>query len=147
MSLDPSGMERAAKEFRGTLDRALYEGMDATLDAVAARAKGNHGYTDRTGALTNSIQNAGVVGSSTDEIVGTVSFAARSGQFRVGGRSRSRKSRSGIKSGPAQGFLYGIVQEERFHFIGNAIEAEVTNGGFIQDALNSVLRAAGFEVV
>lgn len=97
------------------------EGLDATCEAIAARARQTTTYRDVTGLLRQSTQNAGVEGSG-DELVGIVSFAARS----------------------KQGFLYGVVVNARGQFIEDAIAAQ--DGALLEGSLASAFRDCGFLV-
>jgi hypothetical protein len=106
----------------GRLDVRLREGLDATCESIAARARQTDKYTDRTGLLRASTQNAGVTGGLGGQLTGIVSFAARS----------------------KRGFLYGLVVEDRKHFIQEAIDAQ--SGKLLEGSMNAAFRDAGFKV-
>ena len=130
VSLDPGGLHRALNEFGAKLDVHLARGLEATLESIAATAKQTTTFTDRTGALRNSIQSEGVQGSFwNDRMVGTIGFGAMN-----------------------RGFPYGLAQEygsktgvREKRFIRDAIDAEF--GDFLEDAVAAAFREAGFEVV
>lgn len=144
LSLDPGGLHRAMNVIADRLDVRLSEGLEATCESIAARAKQTTKFVDRTGALRNSIQSDGVTGSygSAGGLVGTVSFAATS---QPSARSRGRRG------GSRGGFLYGLAQEfgtsngvKEKRFIRDSIDAE--DGQFIEDAIGNAMRDAGFEI-
>lgn len=99
----------------------LREGMEATCESIAARARQTTTYRDRTGLLRQSTQAAGVE-QSGDSLVGIVSFAARS----------------------KQGFPYGVVVNRTRRFIEDAIAQQ--DGRFLESALGAAFRDAGFKV-
>lgn len=70
-----AGFERAAD----ALDEEANLAMSVAVDLVAEAARTTHDYVDRTGALTASIQPAGVEGSFTrGDLEGRVGFGASS---------------------------------------------------------------------
>lgn len=119
------------------LGQEIPRGLDHLLEAIAARARGNHGYKDRSGNLTASTQSAGYSGSMATGFRGIVGFAARS--------KSSRKY--------PQGYLYGLAQEHGTRdgrvpatkYITNAVKAQGAEP--LEDALRRAFRNAGFEVV
>lgn len=145
ISLDEGGMHRAVQLLADQLDARLRQGMDATLEAIAARAKQTTTFVDRTGALRNSIQSDGATGNwSNGTLQGVVSFAATSGVA-------LRKKRGGKRRRSTGGYLYGLAQEfgtrtgvREKRFIRDAIDAQ--DGAFLDGALKAAIRAAGFEV-
>jgi hypothetical protein len=141
VSLDHGGLHRALNAISDRLDARLSEGLDATLESIAARAKQTTKFVDRTGALRNSIQSDGVTGEfgSSSGLIGTVSFAATA---QPSGR-RGRRSRAGYQYGLALEFGTRTGIRER-RFIRDAIDAE--DGQFIEDAIGNAMRDAGFEV-
>ena len=132
--LDPSGLTQATSRLEAALDRHVKQGLEATLESIAARAKQTTTFVDRTSALRNSIQSEGVTGSYlAEDITGTVGFGAMS------------------SSGRGRGYPYGLAQEygasngvREKRFIRDAIDAEL--GEFLEDGLREAFRAAGFEV-
>lgn len=111
----------------GGLSASVRRGLEATLESIAARAKQTPTFVDRTDALRNSIQSAGVEGSGLD-LTGTVSFAAT--------------SERGFRYGVALEFGTRHIRERRF--IRDAIDAE--DGDLIEASLAADLRRLGFEV-
>ena len=63
VEIDISDLVEALDAVEPALDRELPRGLDLGADVVAAQAKDVHDYVDRTGSLTNSIQNEGVRGA------------------------------------------------------------------------------------
>ena len=128
---------KAMGSARENLSREIPRGLDMLLDAVAARARGDHRYRDRSGNLTASTMSAGHSGDMAGGFRGVVSFAAR-----------SRSSRK-----YPQGYLYGLVQEHGTRdgrvpatkYITNAVKAQGAEP--LEDALRRAFRNAGFEVV
>lgn len=146
ISLDASGLERGADSFGSLLERRMREGLELTLESIAARAKQTKTFVDRTGALRNSIMADGVEGSlsAPDGLVGTVSFGATS-------ERALRKKRGGKRRRMSGGFPYGLSQEygssngvKEKRFIRDAIAAET--GDLIEGAVGAAFRDAGFEV-
>jgi hypothetical protein len=127
---------QALSKLDDALNKHVQLGLEATLEAIAARAKQTTTFVDRTGLLRNSIRAEGVTGTYlAGDIEGTVSFGAMSTPRR-GGR----------------GFPYGLAQEygtrtgvREKRFMRDAIDAEL--GGFLEDGLRAAFQAAGFEVV
>jgi hypothetical protein len=147
ISLDPSGLHRAAQHLADRFDALVREGLEATCESVAARAKTTSSFVDRTGALRNSIQNDGVTGGLGDAggMVGVVSFAAVSERKLTKKRGRTRRSMGG-------GFPYGIALElgtktgiKARLFITQSIDAE--DGSLIESAVRAGFVAEGFEVL
>lgn len=154
LELDVSGLEQALAEMPRRLDVRLPQGLDATCEEIAARARQTTTYTDRTGLLRQSTQNAGVTGSARGELVGVVSFAARSRDgylyglaqefgTHAGRRERTAKQikrESGARfKGPRQ--RNGIKAKR---FIRDAVDAQ--DGALLESALGAAFRDAGFEV-
>lgn len=143
ISLDTSALEQATSLVGAVFERQVRGGFELMLESIAARAKQTTSFTDRTGALRNSIQSDGVTGTIESGLVGTISFAASSGA----GVRRSRKSGRRRKT---RGAYYGVFLEfgtryisER-RFIRDAIDAE--DGQVLEDAIESAFRISGFEV-
>jgi hypothetical protein len=144
LSLDAGGMHRAFQLLVGQVDAAVQRGFEASLESIAARAKQTTKFTDRTGALRNSIQSDGVTGGNGAPLVGVVSFAAVSERSLRKKRGNSRRSMGG-------GFPYGLSQElgssngvKAKYFITDAIAAE--DGALIESSLRAAFRGTGFEV-
>lgn len=144
VSLDPGGFHRAAQQLADRIDDGLRMGMEATMESIAARAKQTTTFTDRTGALRNSIQSDGVTGGGGAPFVGVVSFAAVS---TPSARTRSgRKRRAGAVGAQYGIFLeMGTVHIRERRFIRDAIDEE--DGDLIEGALSAVFVGTGFEVV
>jgi hypothetical protein len=130
VEFDTDALNQSLATLPGRLDARLREGLESTCEAIAARARGTTTYQDRTGALRASTQSAGTV-SVGSELVGTVSFAARS----------------------KRGYLYGLVQEfgnkvpgiHAKKFIRDAIDAQ--DGVILEGSLGAAFEDAGFTVV
>jgi hypothetical protein len=129
LEFDVDGLEEALAAVPARLEVRLPHGLDLTLDEIAARARQTTTYVDRTSALRNSTQNAGVTGSASTELVGIVSFAARG----------------------KRGYLYGLAQEfgtrkgvKEKRFIRDAIDAQ--DGAQLEASLGAAFRDCGFEV-
>lgn len=143
ISLDPGGMHRALSQLSTQVDRHLREGLEATLESIAARAKQTTTFVDRTGLLRNSIRSEGAQGSFFGgQMTGSIGFGATAGDA---ARAAGRKLRRG------RGFQYGLAQEfgtrtgvREKRFIRDAIDAEGSE--FLEDAVANAFRAAGFEV-
>jgi hypothetical protein len=150
---DASGLERALAELPARVALRAREGLDATAEAIAARARQTTTYKDVTGALRASTQNAGVEGSGED-LSAVVSFAARSSRGHLygaslefgthaGARTRTKKQErreAGARfKGPRQ--RSGIQARK---FIRDAIDAQ--DGSYLEAALGAALRDAGFIV-
>lgn len=139
ISLDPGGLHRANNAFLRVLDHRIEQGLDATLESIAARAKQTTKFTDRTSALRNSIQSDGATGSFVaGRMEGVVSYAARSEKGYLYGAA--------LEYGTAprtsfRGFNRGITEKR---FIRDAIDQEF--GGFLEQAVGAAFRDAGFEV-
>jgi hypothetical protein len=151
--IDASGFERAVAELPGRLDVRLREGLDLTCEAIAARARETTTFVDRSGLLRSSIQNAGVTGTP-EELVGIVSFAARSDQGALygvflefgthqGARSiskRQERREAGARfTGPRQ--RKGIKARR---FIRDAVDAQ--DGSLIEGSMGAAFRDSGFGV-
>jgi hypothetical protein len=144
ISLDASGLERAMGDLGANLGRFVEDGFEATLEAIAARAKQTTTFTDRTGLLRNSIQSEGASGSfAADGLEGAVGFAATAGEA---------ASRAGRRPPRDRGFFYGLAQEfgtsrgvREKRFVRDAIDAQGPE--LIEDAIGAAFRHAGFEVV
>lgn len=126
---DTDGLDRALAKLAERMGPRASEGLDLTLEAIAARAKQTTTYTDRTGLLRNSTMSDGVTGTLDTELSGIVSFAARS----------------------PKGYLYGLAQEfgtkrgvREKRFIRDAIAAQ--DGHLIESAIGAAFRDAGFQV-
>lgn len=129
-------VDKAMGAARDGLRRELPKGLELMLDAIASRARGDHGYVDRSGNLTASTQSAGIAGDIDAGLVGIVAFAAKS------------------KSSPKYptGYLYGLVQEHGTRdgrvkgkkFITNAVKAQDATP--LTDAMKRAFRGAGFSV-
>ena len=131
----------------------LRQGLDATVEEIAARARQTTTYQDRTSALRNSTQGAGVEESGSD-LVGIVSFAARSkrgylyglaqefgthaGASENSAKRLKKQSRRGFK-GPKQ---RGGIKTKRF--IRDAIDAQ--DGAQLESAMGAAFRDVGFTV-
>lgn len=122
------GFERAMAELPAKLDVRLRDGLEATCEAIAARARQTTTYQDRTGLLRNSTQSAGVTGTR-ENMVGVVSFAARSKRGYLYGAAQEWGTRTGVKAK---------------RFIRDAIDAQ--NGQLLEGALGAAFRDAGFQV-
>jgi hypothetical protein len=148
------GLESALEALPGRMDVRLREGLDLTCEAIAARARQTSTFVDRTGLLRSIIQNAGVTDEG-DELVGVVSFAARSdhgylyglalefgthqGARAVSKRQQRRESGPRFK-GPRQ--KKGIKARR---FIRDSIDQQ--DGALLQGALGAAFADAGFTVV
>jgi hypothetical protein len=128
VSFESDGLMRALEELPGRIQARAREGIDATCEAIAARARETTKYKDQSGLLRSSTQNAGVSGDST-ELVGVVSFAARS----------------------PRGYLYGLAQEygtrtgvTEKRFIRDAIDAQTSD--LFESAIARAFKDAGFGV-
>lgn len=126
---DFDAFHAAFAQLEGALQLRLKQGLDLTLESIAARAKQTTTFTDRTGALRNSIQSDGVTVTGNGEMFGVVSFAATS----------------------QDGYLYGLAQEfgtrtgvTEKRFIRDAIDAE--DGDILESAMGRAFRDCGFEV-
>lgn len=130
VEIDAQQFSQAIDSLVDGLSGAARDGLNMTLERIAARARSTTTYTDRTGALRNSTQSAGIVeGGEDGELVGVVSFAARS----------------------KKGYLYGLAQEygtrrgvREKRFIRDAIDAE--DGTLLESAMAGAFRSAGFGV-
>lgn len=127
---DSEGFDRALATLADRMGPRVEDGLALTLEGIANRARQTTTYVDRTSALRNSTQSAGVTGALSGELEGAVSFAARS----------------------KRGYLYGLAQEfgtrtgvHEKRFIRDAIDAE--NGDLIEGAMAQAFRDAGFDVV
>ncbi|HMJ15744.1 MAG TPA: HK97 gp10 family phage protein [Polyangiaceae bacterium] len=147
ISLDPSGLHRAVQRLADRFDELVREGLEATCESIAARAKTTSSFVDRTGALRNSIQSEGVTGGLGDAggMVGIVSFAAVS-------ERKLRKKRGNARRGMGGGFPYGLALElgtktgiKARLFITQAIDAE--DSTLIEGAVRAGFVAEGFEVL
>lgn len=124
---DAGGFDNAMAELPTRVDVRLQQGLEATCEAIAARARQTTSYQDRTTALRQSTQAAGVTRSG-DDLVGIVSFAARS----------------------KRGKLYGLFINNgtRFirarKFIDDAIAAQ--DGRFLEAGLAAAFVDCGFQV-
>jgi hypothetical protein len=128
IDLDAGGLSRAFGQMSDSVESGVRRGLEATLESIAARARQTATFTDRTGALRNSIQSDGVTGSGLS-IDGVVSFAATS--------ERGYPYGLALEFGTSRG-----IRERRF--IRDAIDQE--DGDLIEDSLAASLRAIGFEV-
>lgn len=130
VSVDGSGLARAAGDFERTLDGYVRQGLEMTLESIAARAKQTTTFVDRTSALRQSIQSDGVTGALSDPegLSGTISYAATSPQGAFYGAFLEYGTR--------------FIKERRF--IRDAIDAE--DGAYLEDAVRAAFESAGFEV-
>lgn len=130
VAVDGTGLVGASDNFERTLEGYVRQGLEMTLESIAARAKQTTTFVDRTTALRNSIQADGVTGALADPegLVGTVSYAATSPQ--------------GAYYGAFLEYGTRFIKERRF--IRDAIDAE--NGSYLEDAVRAAFEAAGFEV-
>ena len=123
-----AALEDAVGDLPERMSIRLREGLEATCEAIAARARQTTTFKDRTSLLRRSIQESGVVVAG-DELQGVVSFAAR--------------SKRGYPYGAAQEFgTRNGVREKRF--IRDAIDAQ--NGDLLESAMGAAFRDAGFTV-
>lgn len=128
IEFDADGFADAMAEVPERMEIRLPQGLEMTCEQIAARARQTTTYTDRTAALRNSTQSAGVTGSASGELVGLVSFAARS----------------------SKGALYGVylelgtrrIRERRF--IRDAIDQQ--DGAALESSMAAAFRDAGFTV-
>jgi hypothetical protein len=141
---DFDSFHAAFAQLEGALKLRLHQGLDLTLESIAARAKQTTTFTDRTGALRNSIQSDGVH-EDGGELVGIVSFAATS-------EAKLRKKRGNARRSMSKGYLYGLAQEfgtrtgvREKRFIRDAIDDE--DGEILESAMGRAFRDCGFEVV
>jgi hypothetical protein len=141
---DFDSFHAAFAQLEGALTLRLKQGLDLTLESIAARAKQTTTFTDRTGALRNSIQSDGVQ-EEGDDLVGIVSFAATS-------EAKLRKKRGNTRRSMGKGYLYGLAQEfgtrtgvREKRFIRDAIDDE--DGEILESAMARAFRDCGFEVV
>lgn len=123
------GLEQAMAALPGRIDARAREGLDLTCEAIAARARQTTTYTDRSGMLRASTQNAGVR-QEGDDLVGVVSFAARSDRGHLYGLDQEFGNRRGVR-------------EKRF--IRDAIEEQ--DGRLLEGSLAAAFKDAGFNVV
>jgi hypothetical protein len=142
-SLDASGLDHAMAKLAVSLESRLKQGLEAMCESIAATAKQTTTFTDRTGALRNSIQSDGVT-EQGNTLVGVVSFAAVS-------EVKLRKKRGNTRRSKGGGYLYGLAQEfgtktgiREKRFIRDAIDAE--DGDLLQGSLRAAFRDAGFSV-
>jgi hypothetical protein len=126
---DFDAFHAAFAQLEGAMSKRLEQGLDLTLESIAAHAKLTTTFTDRTGALRNSIQSDGVTVTGNGEMFGVVSFAATS----------------------EDGYLYGLAQEfgtrtgvTEKRFIRDAIDAE--DGDILESAMGRAFKDCGFEV-
>ena len=124
---EAGGLDDALGAFQSRINVRLREGLEATCEAIAARARQTTTYKDRTGLLRASTQSAGVEQNGAN-LEGIVSFAARS----------------------KRGFLYGLaLNDGTIHirakkFIDDAVAAQ--DGSLIEASLGAAFRDAGFTV-
>lgn len=141
--VDAQGFQAAMVQLQSSLELRIRQGLELTLESIAARAKQTTTFTDRTGNLRNSIQSDGVR-EEGDAMVGIVSFAATS-------EAKLRKKRGNKRRSMGGGYFYGLAQEfgtkngvREKRFIRDAIDAE--DGDILESALGRAFRDAGFEV-
>jgi hypothetical protein len=133
----------ALQQLEASLSLRVKQGLELTLESIAARAKQTTTFTDRTGNLRNSIQSDGVI-EEGGELTGVVSFAATS-------EAKLRKKRGNKRRSMGVGYPYGLAQEfgtrtgvREKRFIRDAIDDE--DGDIIESAMARAFRDAGFEV-
>ena len=126
---DFDAFHAAFAQLEGAMSKRLEQGLDLTLESIAAHAKLTTTFIDRTTALRNSIQSDGVTVTGNGEMVGVISFAATS----------------------EDGYLYGLAQEfgtrtgvTEKRFIRDAIDAE--DGDILESAMGRAFKDCGFEV-
>jgi hypothetical protein len=127
IDIDDFGLQGAFAQAAAGLEASVRQGMEMTLESIAARARETPTFVDRTAALRNSIQSDGVEGSGLD-LTGVVSFAATNGRGDFYG-----------------GYLeYGTRYIRERRFVRDAIDME--DGSLIESAIAAGLRKSGFAV-
>lgn len=90
VTVDLLGLDAFVAELSAALDDELPTAMDNTAEAVAATARAEHPYTDRTGDLTASIQALPAQGSAMGGTLhGLVMAGTEYASFVEKGTSRS----------------------------------------------------------
>jgi HK97 gp10 family phage protein len=145
-----AGAQRAEDALENNIPVAL----NLAADLVAAEAKSNHDYQDRTSILTNSIANAGVEGSlKGGTLEATVGAGAKYGIFvEAGTRPHLIKPRfkKALRIPIEGGFAFvGAVQHpgtKAYLFLSNAIERKGPEiDETVVDAVTLSFAQAGFE--
>jgi hypothetical protein len=145
-----AALQQAGENLSGNLSMALELGADL----VAAHAKTSHGYTDRTGLLTNSIDKGDLEGSfKSQDLTITVSAGAPYAVFVEEGtrphkiRPRFRKSlRWPVEGGFAFAKEVDHPGTRAVHFLRGAMEAKLPDvEQLLKDATALSFSQAGFE--
>jgi hypothetical protein len=153
--VDVDGVVAALKIAGDNLGRHLPMAIELGADLVAAEAKQNHGYKDRTGVLTNSINRDAVRGSfGGQDLTCTVSAGAPYGVFvELGTRSHKirAKYRKALRWPVEGGFAFAKSVNhpgtQPTFFLRRAVEAKFLEvQDVLRDAVALSFEEAGFEV-
>lgn len=154
--LDPAAMIAACQRVHGLLESNVPQALQLSADLVAAEAKQNHNYVDRSTNLTNSIDKDEVQGTFRSGLSITVSAGAWYGVIIELGTKKKNypivpRFRKWLRFPNAGGFAFskGVIHPgiTGRKFLANALEAkEPKIQGVLNDATELSFAQAGFQV-
>ncbi len=154
IEFDVSELKDAFKDAERKLGPRIKTALQLGADLVAQEAKTNHGYTDRTGELTNSIMPDDVQGSFASGMSVTVSAGAKHGAFVEFG-TKAHIIRPDVKKAlrwPVSGG-FAFAKEVKhpgtkaIPFLADALEAKLDIiEDVLEDATADAFEDAGFKV-
>lgn len=155
LQLDVDGVVAALQVAGENLGKNIPMALALGADLVAVQAKTVHGYTDRSGSLTNSIMPDEVSGSfATEDLSVVVGAGAPHGLFVEAGTRAHKikpKHRKSLRWPVAGGFAFARVVDhpgtQAYRFLSGALETALPElEAAMQDATALSFAQAGFEV-
>ncbi len=154
LEFDVSELKEAFNDAERKLEPRIKTALQLGADLVVREAKTNHDYTDRTGALTNSIMADDIQGSFASGMSITVSAGAKHSVF-VEEDTKAHiirpKNQSALRWPVSGGFAFAKEVKHPgttgTHFMANALEAKLDIiEDLLEDATADAFEDAGFTV-
>jgi|GEM_PF-5959962 len=133
VDFDAGELLRALGDADREIGRQVSSGLELGADLVAAHAKQNHDYEDRSGLLSNSIMSDGLQGSwQGDNLVAAVSAGApHAAPIEYGARRHKirprhrRRLRWPVEGGYAFATEVDHPGNREYAYLGNALDAKL----------------------